>query len=74
MQPQHKAKFICHEEEILNWLLFPDGACVFDWHADCRGSENGYQQKNMLMKEIGLHTQNMITILGSIVNIIGMHI
>jgi hypothetical protein len=31
---------------------------------------NGYQ-KDMPSKEIGLHAQNIITILGSIINIIG---
>jgi hypothetical protein len=36
----------------------------------CFGSKNGYQ-KDMGLKEIGLHVQNMITILGSIVNSIG---
>ena len=36
----------------------------------CFGSKNGYQ-KNVDLKEIGLHVQNMITILGSIVNYIG---
>ena len=32
--------------------------------------KNGYQ-KNMCLKEIGLHTPNLLTILGSIINIIG---
>ena len=34
------------------------------------GSKNGHQ-KDMCLKEIGLRAQNMLTILGSIVNIIG---
>lgn len=34
-----------------------------------RGSKNGYQKT--LVKEIGLFAQNMTTILGSMVNIIG---
>ena len=36
----------------------------------CFGSKYGYQ-KNVDLKEIGLHVQNMITILSSIVNILG---
>ena len=34
------------------------------------GSKNGYH-KDMRLKKIELHAQNMIPILGSIVNIIG---
>ena len=34
------------------------------------GCKNGHQ-KDMCLKEIGLHAQNMLIVLGSIVNIIG---
>ena len=35
------------------------------------GSNNGYQKGIMCLKEIGIHAQNMITVLGTIVNITG---
>ena len=35
------------------------------------GSKNGYLKGIMRLKEIKLHVENMITILGSIVNVIG---
>ena len=37
----------------------------------CYGSKNKYQKGIVFVKEIGPHAQNVITILGSIVNIIG---
>jgi hypothetical protein len=37
----------------------------------CYGSKNIYQNEIISLKEIGLHAQHMIIILGSIVNIIG---
>ena len=41
-----------------------------EWYVVRCGSLERYQ-KDMCLKETGLHAQNMITILGSIVNIIG---
>ena len=42
---------------------------VFEWLIRC-GSKNRHQ-KDMCLKEIGLQAQNMLTILGSIANMIG---
>ena len=38
---------------------------IFEWYLVWRGSKNKYR------KEVGLHAQNMITVLVLIVNIIG---
>ena len=47
---------------------------ILEWLGNKCGSWNGYQ-KGMCLKEIGLHAQNMLTILSLIVNIIdGIHI
>ena len=40
-------------------------------YVDKCGSKNGHQKLDIGYKEIGLHTQNILTILGSIVNMIG---
>ena len=42
---------------------------IFEWYVVCCGFKNG-RQKYTCLKEIGLHAQDMITILGSIFNII----
>ena len=44
---------------------------IFEWHVVRWGSKNGHQ-KYMYLKEIGLRAQNMLTILGSLVNMIGV--
>ena len=54
----------------LSWSLFLIETAIFEWCVVGCGSKNGYQ-KNMCLKEIGLHAQNLLTILGSIINIIG---
>ena len=41
----------------------------FEWFVVWCGSKNGHQKGITCSKEIGVHAQNMITILGSIVNI-----
>ena len=38
---------------------------------DLRADNEKNKNKNMHLKEIGLHAQNMLTILGSIVNVSG---
>ena len=42
---------------------------IFESYVVRCGSKNGHQ-KDMSLKEIGLHAQNMLTILGSKVNMI----
>ena len=39
---------------------------IFEWYVGWCGSENEYQ-KQMCLKEIGLHPQNMTSILNSII-------
>ena len=51
----------------LNWKP------MFEWYVIWCGCKDGYH-KDMCLKRVRLHAQNMITILGSIVNIIGRHI
>jgi hypothetical protein len=41
---------------------------IIEWYVVWCGSKNGYR-KTMLWKEIGLHAQNVITILKSTINI-----
>ena len=45
------------------------GTSIFEWYVVLHGSKNVYQ-KDTCLKEIGLHVQNMMTILSSIANII----
>ena len=44
---------------------------IFEWYVVWYGSNNRYQKGIMCLEAIRLRDQNMITILGSIVNIIG---
>ena len=50
-------------------ITFLNRTPIFEWYVVRCGSKNGYQI-GMWLKEIGLGTQNLITILGSILNII----
>jgi hypothetical protein len=43
---------------------------MFEWYVIGLRSKNGHQ-KIMFSKEIGLHAQNMLTILSFVVNMIG---
>ena len=45
-----------------------DMTSIFEWYVVWCDFKNNYQ-KDMCSKKIGLYAQNMITILGSIVNI-----
>ena len=42
---------------------------VFEWYVAMHGFKSKYQKEVYKLKETGLHAQNMITTLGSIVNI-----
>ena len=53
-----------------NLITYLNWTPIFEWCVVRCGSKNGYQ-KDMCLKEIGLHAQNMIIILDSIVNVIG---
>ena len=48
----------------LKWIA------IFEWYVVCCGFKNGYRKGIMSLKEIGMCAQNVITFLGSIVNII----
>ena len=41
---------------------------IFEWQVVKCGCENGHHKGIMCLKEIGVRAQNMITILGPIVN------
>ena len=43
---------------------------IIEWYIFRCGSENG-DYKDIYLKEMGMHVQNMKTILGSVINIIG---
>ena len=47
-----------------------DRTPICEWCIIRCGSKNGHH-KDMFSKEVGLHVQHLLTILGSIVNIIG---
>ena len=51
--------------------FFFNQTAIFEWFVIMRVSTNGHQNETCL-KEIELHAQNMMTILGSIGNIIGV--
>ena len=51
-----------------NSVTYLNRTHVFEYYMVRRDSKNGYQ-KDMYSKEIGLHAQNMITIISSIVNL-----
>ena len=51
-------------------LTYLNQTPIFEWYVIRFSSKNKYQ-KDMCLKESELHAQNMITILGSIVSIMG---
>ena len=59
--------------DVHDSIIFLYHTPTHEWRGNRCGSWNGYQ-KGMCLKEIGLHAQNMLTILSLIVNIIdGIH-
>ena len=58
------------KESMPNWVIYLNPTPIFEWWAvKCR-TKNGHH-KNLCLKESRLRAQNLSTILGSIVNIIG---
>ena len=55
----------------LIWLLLKQTR-ILEWCVVSCGSKSRHQN-NMCLKEIGLHAQNLLAILGSVVNIGGEH-
>ena len=56
--------------DMPNSTTYPKRTHVFEWYVVWCGSKSGYQ-KDKCFEEIRLHAQNVVDILGSIVNIIG---
>ena len=55
-----------------NLVTYLYRTCIFEWYVVGCGSKNKYQKDVMCLKEIEVRAQTMIlTILSSIVNIIG---
>ena len=50
-------------------VTYLDWTPIFGWYVVWYGSKNKYQ-KNISLKEIGLYVDNLMTILGSMVNTI----
>ena len=59
-----------HKADVPNLVTYLYQTPIFEWYVVRCGSKNRYQN-DLCLKEIGLHAQNMVTILGSTVNIIG---
>ena len=57
------------EVDVPNLVTIPNRTPLFEWYVVRCGFKNGYPN-DMCSKEIGQRAQNMITILGSIVNTI----
>ena len=59
----------CYKVDVLNAATYLNQIHIFEWYVVRCDFENGFQ-KDICLKEIGLCAQNMLTFLGSIVNII----
>jgi hypothetical protein len=55
---------------VLILVTYHDRTPTFEWYVIRCGSKNT-QQKDLCVKGVGLHVQNMMIVGGSIVNIIG---
>ena len=53
--------------DMPNSITYLNRTFTFVWYAVRCGFKNGYH-RNMCLKKYGLHAQNMVTILGSLVN------
>ena len=58
--------FLEAKVDVPNSVVYLNQTSIFEWYMVWCGFKNGYQN-DMCLKEIGIHAQNMITILGSIV-------
>ena len=56
-------------QPLLDWVVFLIRTPIFERNAAWCNPKNIYQ-KDTYLKDIGLHAENMISILGSIVNMI----
>jgi hypothetical protein len=56
--------------EVPNSNIVIIWTCISEWYVVIYGSNDGHQN-DTCFKEIGLHAQNMLAILHSIVNIVG---
>ena len=56
--------------DVPNSVTYLRRTLIFEWYVVWCGSKNKYQ-KDTCLKEIGLHAQNMITIVASIIDLLG---
>ena len=56
--------------DVPNLITYLTCTPIFEWYVVWCGYKNEYK-KDMCLKEIGLHAQNMITILSFTINMIG---
>jgi hypothetical protein len=57
----------CYKVDVPIWVTYLNRTPIFEWYVVACGFKNGCKE-NMGVKKIGLHVQNMISIIGSIVN------
>ena len=57
------------EVNVLNLVAYLNRTPIFEWYVVWCGSNNKFK-KDTCLQEIGLRAQNLITILGSFVNMI----
>ena len=62
-------KALSSKVDVPNSVIYLHQTPIFERHVVRCDSKNGYQ-KNNYSKQIGLHAQSLVTILGSKVNII----
>jgi hypothetical protein len=58
--------FLEAKVDVPNSVVNLNQTSIFEWYMVWCGFKNGYQ-KDVSLKELGIHAQNMITIRGSIV-------
>ena len=61
---------LCHKVDMPNSITSLDQTPMFESYVNKCDSNNGYQN-GVCLREIGPHAQNMLSIIGSIFNIIG---
>ena len=56
--------------DMLDSVTYLNRTPIFEWYMVRFGSKDGHQ-KDICLKEIGLRAQTIITVLGSVVNLLG---
>ena len=60
-----------HKVDVLKSNIVTNWTPIFEWYVVGWGYKNMHQKGMICYNEIGLHAQNMLTILDSILNVIG---